>query len=316
MMVSPLVKKTEKIRDKIDKLVPYSDAKKWTQGMAEALDNRRSKVRQEIKEFCTEQKKVSRKAAKDEPEVTRVGKNKFKIGNGHPINSVTDAYSQQRHTRMMAAIETIEKDLEAGKTFTETLEKISFALGGASIKRGDRPGKKTISRAKKALEEEGIFEAQGRAKPIELVNPEELPFGRMFLMIKADADYVGEKITEFRKTNTIKEKFDFDNWVEFTLVEKRILEMPGKYLSKKSTPGMEIPPQLLKYTATMLESLDSIEKVQAEDPDSAKVIRDLVAEIRKLVNDPHSFPKKTAVKKFPTIDILLKRILKPLPATK
>ena len=138
-----LTEKTRKIRDKIDKLVPYSDAKKWTQGMAEALDNRRSKVRQEIKEFCTEQKKVSRRAAEVEPEVKRVGKNKYKIGNGHPINSVTKAYSSQRHTRMMAAIKNIEKDLEAGETFTETLEKISFALGGAMIKRGDRFGKKS-----------------------------------------------------------------------------------------------------------------------------------------------------------------------------
>ena len=128
-------------------------------------------------------------------------------------------------------------------------------------------------------------------------------------MLKADADHVKEKIVKFQEISGTR-KFSYDDWIEFALVEKRILEMPGKYISKRLS-GMEIPPQLLKYTTKMLESLESIKKVQSRDPDSAKAIRDLVAVIRDLVNDPHSFPKETSavvVKKFSEIGILLKRI--------
>ena len=321
-----LTEKAEKIRDEIDKLVPYSDAKKWTQGMAEALDNRRSKVYRKINEFCTEQKKKSRRAARDEPEVIKkVGEHKYKVSNEGPTNSVTNAYSSQRHTRMMAAIETIEKDLERGETFTETLRDISFALGGALIKRGDRPGKKAISGARKALEAEGIFEEtpeilvvrNGKkyfrrgGQPIKLVDPEELPFGRMFLMLKVDADHVKEKIVKFQEISGTR-KFSYDDWIEFALVEKRILEMPGKYLSKKSTPGMEIPPQLLKYTTTMLESLESIKRGQSRAKRNMREVGGLLAALEEFVNDkirdPKSFPQKNASKNYPKIDTWLERI--------
>ena len=131
-------------------------------------------------------------------------------------------------------------------------------------------------------------------------------------MLKADADHVKEKIVKFQEISGTR-KFSYDDWIEFTLVEKRILELPGKYISKRLS-GMEIPPQLLKYTATMLESLESIKKGQASDPDSTKAIRELIAVIRDLVNDPHSFPKETSAAS--EIGILLKRIKKSLPAAK